>query len=142
MFRPISSIDFLWSVLVMGVLVVLAVDASVDRKTVCGSESDCVVVKNENGGVLKLDELDFSVHTVGDILKRLPDWFGKRPAILYRRGKAMSPEDSLEMWQLPVGAELTLNSPTAKGAPTKNAPPPKSKGKGATKSKQQPPQDL
>jgi hypothetical protein len=111
------------------------IDAAVDRKSVCGSESDCVVIKNENGGVLKIDDLDFSQHSVGDIIKRLPEWFGKRPAILYRKGKAMAPEDTLEMWQLPIGAELTLNTPTAKGAST-------GKGKGVKKPKEPSRQDL
>lgn len=118
----------------LGLMLNLAA-ATVDRKTVCGSESDCVVIKNENGGVLKIDDLDFSTHTVGDIIKRLPEWFGKRPATLYRKGKVMALEESLAQWQLPIGAELTLNSPTAKGAST-------GKGKGVKKPKEPSRQDL
>ena len=50
-----------------------------ERKRICGeADSDCLTVRH-NGVVLKVSSgLDFSTHTVVDLLARLPCWFGPR----------------------------------------------------------------
>jgi hypothetical protein len=50
-----------------------------ERKRICGEvDSDCLTVRH-NGVVLKVSSgLDFTTHTVVDLLARLPCWFGPR----------------------------------------------------------------
>ena len=102
-------------VLLAVALLVVAAEAKT-RKELCGSESDCVIIKAEGGGsVLKIDELDFQKDTVAMFLKKLPSWFGPRPAAFFRNGKRMNLDDTLASWQLPQSAQIDMKKDTAKG---------------------------
>lgn len=51
-----------------------------DRVKWCGSDTDCVVVKEHGvGGIVKVDGLDFLYDTPSALRKKLPGWFGPKP---------------------------------------------------------------
>ena len=67
-----------------------------DRKKFCGGDSDCVIVKEHGvGALLKIDDLDLNVDTTIDLLAKLPDWFGPRPARFVHDHNVLVPDRPL-----------------------------------------------
>lgn len=79
----------MWSCLLLSICELFAWGAQPSRKDICSSDSDCVRVFVKPGMQLTVDELDFSTSTVNDVLKRLPEWFGPKPAELTLNGQPM-----------------------------------------------------
>ena len=67
----------------------VATVAAVDRNTLCGSDSDCVMLKTRKGSGLKIDGLALETDTVSAILEKLPSWFGPRPADFVHLGSRL-----------------------------------------------------
>ena len=78
------------------------------RETRCGSDSDCVTVKDKaQGGQLLVDGLDLSDkekgHTIATVEERLPSWFGPaRPLQFTYGGKVLDPKLPLATYGIKV----------------------------------------
>lgn len=80
------------------------------RQKVCGSDSDCVQVTGGTGKMM-VDGLDFSHDTVGDLLQKLPSWFGPaRPVKFLLKGEPVASDKKFAELGIPLGAQLQMIS--------------------------------
>jgi len=71
------------SIFALTLLVAAADDDAKKNQDICGSDSYCVTLYDETGGRMVIDELDRDASTVTDLEKRIPGWFGPRPATFH-----------------------------------------------------------
>eukprot|EP01064_Diplonema_japonicum_P009442 TRINITY_DN16933_c0_g1_i1.p1 TRINITY_DN16933_c0_g1~~TRINITY_DN16933_c0_g1_i1.p1 ORF type:complete len:118 (+),score=29.67 TRINITY_DN16933_c0_g1_i1:52-405(+) len=86
------------------------------REQRCGTDTDCVTVKDATGGgQLLVDGLDLSDkkagHTVATVEQRLPGWFGpKRPLDFHFDGELLNREVPLAMYDIKIADVIEMSS--------------------------------
>jgi hypothetical protein len=108
---PVKFINVSIALIVTALLAaVMAESHSALRQKMCHSDTDCVTVVSGTGQ-LTIDELDFEKHTVLDLLKKLPSWFGpQRPVEFVYNGKTLDPKTVFAKYGLPLGAKVNVVS--------------------------------
>ncbi|KAJ9448348.1 hypothetical protein DIPPA_10062 [Diplonema papillatum] len=87
---------------------------AVSRKQRCGSDTDCVTVKDGKGnGQLLVDGLNLSDkengETVATVEKRLPSWFGPpRPLVFKYSGMVLDPAIPLAEYGIKLAGEVEV----------------------------------
>lgn len=84
------------------------------RQRVCRSDTDCVIVKTaKGGGTLLLDELDLEGDSLDAIVKKLPGWFGPRPARFMHGGRELNQKRTLAAQGVKIGDSVVIEEAAA-----------------------------
>jgi hypothetical protein len=84
--------------------------ATADRVSLCGSDSDCLVLHTvKKGNRLKIDGLDLTTDKVEHLLKKIPSWFGPRPAtFILREERLLNDHETLEEQGAVIGDRVKM----------------------------------
>lgn len=105
----LAALGLLVASAIVALCCIEGVVAARNRQAICGTDTDCLVIKTHTGGVLKVDELDLKKDTIKDLFDKLPDWFGPRPAEFTFKKEVLDDSKPLEAYGLVFGHTILMN---------------------------------
>lgn len=74
----------------------------------CHSATDCVTLITEDGARLRLDDLNFEKDSIRAVLKKLPVWFGPRPATFWRGEEQVDEKKTMKSQNFDLAEEVLM----------------------------------